>query len=591
MLSGTSVDEIAIVTTDWCLLSPSPICTSTSSEHLSVTETAQTLDHDVAGDVVVAPAPNADFVRLGKSGDVISFDLKELAQGSGTQFSGLSFTTTGYGEFFLPETVGEEPFSSSGQFYVIPNPSFTGSISGTVVVDGSSRTFAVDVLSGYSYHGADIVHGDLSALNIMRLRQRLRYLGYPDPQGDLLKLDTGENDEFDANTRWALGLFMAAARGGVHNPQETTIHKALINSPQAPRWVELVGNAGITILDQEDGTSQTEKWGTDWTQSVLDRIGQALGDGGDRLGLRAASLRAGGASEFHQNEVPGAHHAGLSIDFETTATNSSAQPFFAVRTIGDERFVAAEGNRLIFYDAQSDSYYPGLDSGDLGQAVRVELPQQPDSPLSAWGNRPVLLGIRDLLLNNSVVQYDVDQLRRQITAILSVQQDEGPAVTRILNNDPRLWAERDADGNLTWTGNGISSLVQFSREGNSPGLNGILHVELMPPVRDTGITGGQLDVLQGGLLELKNALQAGDNLDELGVWLPLAGINLRDELQLGAVFQAGLVDLVDWIRVNDTTPTALELGSTQQLGDGSWQRLRVAHQWRWKRWAVENRAG
>ncbi|WP_406695604.1 hypothetical protein V5E97_31805 [Singulisphaera sp. Ch08] len=136
----------------------------------------------------------------GRTGDVIGVDLRKQAPGSSFVLTtvggqavpaGATRIDLPQGTILLPEHFGGQLFATSGVLYFLPNPDglnigdgnvwpgFQGILNGTILVDGQVRPLEIAVLDGYSPTGANQVTVGAGALDIYRVQQRLRYLGFP----------------------------------------------------------------------------------------------------------------------------------------------------------------------------------------------------------------------------------------------------------------------------------------------------------------------------------------------------------------------------------------------------------------------------
>jgi hypothetical protein len=326
---------------------------------------------------------SADLLpTLGKTGDVVLVDAK--ASG-GTSFELLT-TALPYVTIVTSDQLGEGAFKDTGRFYIVPNPTgplslpFEGVITVRMRIDGiREQAFEIEITKGVSYIGSNAVTFGSSPLDILRLQQRLRHLGYPGANGQPLQLTA----QFDANTKWAIGLFNAAVTGSSHSPNETNIRRDFINSPDAPRWIELQPDGpdgpggqpghnqlqdGFYIYPNTDGTAQSDRWATDLVEKLVQsvQIGTLQDDGKEsdlgsigiqeRLELRKASPQQGG-DVAGDAELGADHQAGLTLDIETSALNSPDDPFYATVLVNGVRYVAGPGaGMIIFYNSSTKTH-------------------------------------------------------------------------------------------------------------------------------------------------------------------------------------------------------------------------------------------
>ncbi len=516
----------------------------------------------------------------GKAGDVITIDLKLLFQDElGLSFTALQLLNNSSGKIVLPESLSDQPFSGSGKFYFAPSAGYTGTSDFSVMIDGNSKTIHLSVMPGFSTAGPQAVTFGSMSLDILRVQQRLRFFGYVGADGQAPIL----NGTLDENTRWAIGLFNSAMTGLPHNPSATAIRRDFINALDTPHWIEFVPstinstpNDGFYIHSNLDGTEQSERWASDFAQQFVDSEsirslpdnGQPAGVGSiaqqERVELRRASRQQGG----ELGEPNGAHHGGLNLDIETPATNTPTTPFFAVETVDSIRYVSGPSQNSFVFHMGNSVYEAGplLVNPQLGHtianAVRVEIPSQPQSPLSAWNNYSVLRGIQTLIRNPepTVELYDVQRVRQQIKQALAARAvPNGPLrVANIYYNDPRTWPtssiavdDLDPTNEQHWLGDGgQTSRVQFSL-----GANGIFQVNLLPPVRPDSFStnppaenpelADSATKILDGLEEFRNRLSELTNTAEFAASLPFVNQTLGDLLPVEEALQTGLIDRLD----------------------------------------------
>ena len=483
--------------------------------------------------VLAACVGSGDYSFCGKTGDLLRIDLAASSGGSSFQLigdlsqleqSGAAFVSDDFANdgllYFAPETQGMPPNDTSPT-----EQGFQGSLQFDVFIDGSSRTVSVDVAGGFSEVGDNAVGYEPHTEDTLREQQRLRYLGYPDTTGNLISV----NGIDDQNLWWARGVFNSAHSDQPHNPNASDIRRDFINDTNALRWIELQDSTGVSILPSLDGSPQTERWATDWTAEFLAAAG-TFTTADPTFELRAASVRQGGDTANHTNEPIGAHDAGLDIDFETVSTNASDAPFFAIREIDGTRYVDPGNGNLIYYDGSGSYLVAPEGSLPLSDAVQLEYSSGSTDPRSAWNNRPVLLAIRPYLRDNTEIGYSIDDVRAHIVTLLSAKSAEGADVAKVHYNDPRTWTDGiAADGQVSWTGDGVSGDVQFLSD-----LSGIVHVDVLPPVRAGALDSARLAPVTSGLS------QAGESLNE---WIsqesvfqntvPILDASLSETLPIG----------------------------------------------------------
>ena len=75
--------------------------------------------------------------------------------------------------------------------------------------------------------------------------------------------------------------------------------------------------------------------------------------------------------------------------------------------------------------------------------MRLQIPGNSNSPLSAWENKAVLRGIRDLIID--APGYNVEVYKQQLQSFLAASR-EGffePKIVRVLHNDPRIFSDEE----------------------------------------------------------------------------------------------------------------------------------------------------
>jgi Ca2+-binding RTX toxin-like protein len=565
--TGTEVDWTTLNEFDWNLLGSTPssgVEVRFDAGSLGQTYELRLTVADTLGNIAADESSvyYSHLNFLGWSGDVITLDLSQKGSHSGFDSNSVVLTT---GNSTLLTSVNGVSFNDSGVLYVAPNESFSGTVAGNFMLQGDLFTFEVDVNPGYSVSGDNRVQTEPTELNHFRLQQRLRHLGYPGSAGEPLGL-TGV---WDTDTAWAVGLFNSAMTGLPHNPNATAVRRDLINHVDAVPWVELVGAEGAivdgySILPNLDGGPQSERWGTQWLQDLLSAAGNYASND-PVLEVRSASLRQGGASNFHTNEAAGAHHGGLHLDIELPSSNSPESPFFATTTINGVQYVSAGGNLLVYYNPTTQTYSAADPAvvGNVTNAVRAQASAQTTDPLRAWDNRAVLLAIRPFLIDNATIGYSHLEVRKQIEALLLADTSSGASVDFINFNDPRTWGAFDGNGVLQWDGNGLSGPVRFAR-GTNPaaglhGPHGVLHVALTPPVRSATMTPAQAQSLEPGLEVLAQRMSQFGELQHLSSYLPLVDTSLGGAFDLQTLITQTVVNRVANYFAQDATPTTQEL--------------------------------
>ncbi len=224
--------------------------------------------------------PCARFV--GRHGDVIVIDLSGTVP-AGASGQGFAIQGPLQGGVLIEDTDPAKSLSASGVVYFVPfigaSSTAPGATSRATPTPGSpsvySTTFQVTLTSNTSTETRTgelriEVHPDYSTtlnpsadpndkfnqdltvqpglgfLSVLRVQQRLRYLGFPGPTGAPVQL-TGD---WDRPTKWAVELFNAAVNdrkfGAIDssgNPNPASLDAAA-NHPNAPRWIKNGSKSG-----------------------------------------------------------------------------------------------------------------------------------------------------------------------------------------------------------------------------------------------------------------------------------------------------------------------------------------------------------
>ncbi len=212
------------------------------------------------------PVLAADFNFFGRSGDAIEINLGNIPGiAAGSTFSSLNIGGFANHTVITSDTLTGQAFSSSGRLWVFANPArdttaegdtnvsargFQGTLSGSVLVNGISKTFSVTVAPGYTGSGAGSVGQSAESqgraannwLYVAQQQQRLRYFGFVQQGGGQLVVD----GDFGPNTNAALRTFQAVIIGGVNTTQANADGiigpntAGWLNAQNAPTWNELI---------------------------------------------------------------------------------------------------------------------------------------------------------------------------------------------------------------------------------------------------------------------------------------------------------------------------------------------------------------
>ncbi|MEO1496362.1 MAG: peptidoglycan-binding domain-containing protein [Planctomycetota bacterium] len=309
------------------------------------------------------PAQAVDFQFYGRSGDAIELDFGALpGTSSGAIYTAVSLDSSSSGHTALTSTqLGQGGFSLDGRLWVFANPArntpslgdtdpdargFQGRIEGSITVNGQPRTFAVNVVPGYTGAGPGAVMQDIECrtcannneLHVAQQQQRLRYLGFRQSSGNALPSVDGN---FGINTESALKTFQAAfLSGGNVNATQNNADGVVgpntagwLNAANAPTWDELfdpdpqsgffsVGNmiGDFDILPSCDpgtgcrrsgATPQVERWGTDWTIDLFEE-GSALAK--QRTNITQLMNGMSTLDGYESAAFHSTHRAGMDID-------------------------------------------------------------------------------------------------------------------------------------------------------------------------------------------------------------------------------------------------------------------------------------
>lgn len=290
--------------------------------------------------LVVFAAPNAqaaDIGFFGRSGDAIEINLAALPGiSAGSTFSDLNLAGFNGHTVLTSDLLANQPFDSTGRFWIFPNPArntaalgdvnasargFQGTLSGSLLVNGVSKTFSVTVQPGYTGSGAGAVGQSLEAqgraannpLYVAQQQQRLRYFGFVSEGGAPLTIDA----DFGPATNSALRTFQGATIGGINTTQANTDGivgpntAAWLNAQNAPIFQEIVPTAAYTV------SAVSERYATSWTLDLIAK-GSITAKAATGITQRITALST--VDGYGSSAIHSTHLVGTDIDL---ATNSS----------------------------------------------------------------------------------------------------------------------------------------------------------------------------------------------------------------------------------------------------------------------------
>ncbi|MEM9752392.1 MAG: hypothetical protein AAF916_03310 [Planctomycetota bacterium] len=275
-----------------------------------------------------------DYTFFGRSGDAIELDFSaQPGVAPGASFSGLNIAAPGRDITLTSDTLTGNPFVSTGQawFFADPTPSsandpnpargFQGTATGSIQIDGESKTFEVVVQPGYTGTGRGAVGQSLERLNgssnnplfVAQQQQRLAYFGFQREGGAVGRapatpIATGT---FDFATDDALRTFQAAFVGGLNTTQASVDGiigpntAGWLNAGNAPFWERLSTNANISSV------SSFEPYATSWTNEL---VIAATADAKAATGINQRITALSTADGYGSSAIHATHRAGMDID-------------------------------------------------------------------------------------------------------------------------------------------------------------------------------------------------------------------------------------------------------------------------------------
>jgi hypothetical protein len=362
----------------------------------------------------------ADFNFYGRAGDGIEINLAALpGVPAGATFSGLNTAGFAGHTVLTSDLLSAQSFATAGRLWVFANPArntpalgdvnslargFQGTLSGSVVINGVSKTFGVTVQPGYTGAGGGSVGqsadsmGDATnnPLFVAQQQQRLRYLGFVQEGGAAIAVDADFGPATDEATR----TFQAAFVGGVNTTQDDVDGiigpntAGWLNARNAPTWGELIdpdpqppgtftiggmiGNFDIYpgpdpgTGARTGNTPQPERFGVNWTFDLIAR-GSALAKAatGRTQRINAISRADGyGSTCCHST-----HLTGEDIDL---GTDSSTWNYGNGVTSSEEQKVinhalgfvnGGASGRVIRFITSNQDIYDGIHAGSPSTAL------------------------------------------------------------------------------------------------------------------------------------------------------------------------------------------------------------------------------
>lgn len=341
--------------------------------------------------LTASSAHAADFGFFGRGGDAIEINLSTLpGVSAGSTFSGLNLAGFTGHTALTSDLLVNQPFDGAGRFWVFPNPArntsalgdtnaaargFQGTLSGSLLVNGVTKTFDVTVLPGYTGSGLGSVGQSSESegraannpLFVAQQQQRLRYFGFVSEGGAPVTVD----GDFGPGTDSALRTFQGAFIGGINTTQANTdgiigpTTAGWLNAQNAPIFQEITPTSAYTV------SAVSERFATNWTIDLIAK-GSVKAKAATGITQRVTALSTVdgyGSSAWHST-----HLVGTDIDL---ATNSSTHNWGSGVTSVDEANVikhavafvdAAASGRVIRFITSNQDIFDGI------QAARPSIP-------------------------------------------------------------------------------------------------------------------------------------------------------------------------------------------------------------------------
>ena len=200
----------------------------------------------------------------------------------------------------------------------------------------------------------DLAVSTSDTVDVLRLQQRLRYLGFPGFNGtnhdgaELINHGAveGTRVDIDSDTQWAVGLFNGVADPSSAPKNTDTDFRdamltgkglALINARNAPFWQQVPKRGGIGFANTDYPSQNKDKagnppiesdWGASWTIDLIKRAGRIWNESRTPIQTNDLSYKVGGDHSEHET-----HHVGLDFDVRNTVSNEWYEPSIAQRNL------------------------------------------------------------------------------------------------------------------------------------------------------------------------------------------------------------------------------------------------------------------